>query len=120
MLDQQLHPRHTVEFIRVEPEGNARTVSQRVDVTEPDRVVTLTIFFQCQFQVPFFQHALAEHPKLVAKQRWRKALAPDLGFHQLDEVYRVVPIFQSAVGLDHALQLVLAELVATDRLERGR
>ena len=73
-------------------------------MVEPDRVELTPVFLQHQFQMLFLQDALIQHTELVAKHGRRKALPPDMGVKQSNEIQTETIRLKRAVGLQHLFQ----------------
>ena len=120
MLHHQLHLGNTVIFVGIKPKSNPGEIGECIGVTEPDCIVLLAIFFEQEFQVLFLEYTLISYPEVVAKHRWREALTPYLLLHELDEVDRIISIFEWSVGFDYPFQLILCQPVLSHCLKRRR
>ena len=92
---------------------------QRLVVPEQYRLNKFALHIQTQFQVPFADHALALHDKIVVELRGREALAPNLSIQQARHLQTHLGRFQRAVGFDALREVAFIEQFAGDLLEGG-
>src|SRR6266700_2137432 len=105
VLDHQLQVLRPVELVDCKPVCRAHEQGQRIQRIEAHRLDGAPAARELELQMLLAYHALAEDLELVAEQRLRETLAPDLVFEQLREAQIEIRGLERPVGLDRASEL---------------
>src|SRR5690349_14107254 len=117
MLDDELEILHSPEFFHGKAVCGAHLLGQRIERVEAHRLEGAPGARELELQMLLAHHALAQHLEIVAEERLRKSLSPDLVIQEPRQAEIEIRGLERAVRLDRARELRRGEQLARHDFE---